>query len=441
MGAEGAGRPQYESDSTDTLLRINCMHLVSIIFMQVQMVTLVLVLLSSMLSFALSSSVRISLASTTIFDVMKFGAKGNGETNDSPAFMNAWKVACQLQGNDESIIVIPKGRTFLLNPITFSGPCKPSKIFVQVSGNIVAPTKKTDWFGHHYDTWILFTLVNYLTVSGNGRIDGQGPIWWKDACITPPAPGKTCHAPVALQFKRCNNLRLNGLTHVNSPRVHITITTCDGVIVSNLHIIAPETSPNTDGIDVATSTNVNIRDSIIETGDDCIAISGGSSYIRISGIMCGPGHGISIGALGGTDVVENVAVSNCTMKKTLTGVRIKTWQGGSGHARKISFAGVNFDAVYNPIIIDQYYCPTRKNCLLSTSAVKLSDITYRGISGTSMMENVINLSCSKTVACTNIVIDSVYITSAIPGRKVYGSCINAHGRASYVEPSLNCLQP
>ena len=27
-------------------------------------------------------------------------------------------------------------------------------------------------------------------------------------------------------------------------------------------------------------------------GDDCIAINGGSSFINISDITCGPGHGI-----------------------------------------------------------------------------------------------------------------------------------------------------
>ncbi|KAM0006506.1 putative endo-polygalacturonase [Helianthus debilis subsp. tardiflorus] len=129
------------------------------------------------------------------------------------------------------------------------------------------------------------------------------------------------------------------------------------------------------------------------------------------------------------------------MRKTLAGVRIKTYQGGVGYAKKISFTGIKFDAVYNPIIIDQYYCPTKQDCLNSATFVKLSDITFRGILGTSNMENVINLSCSKTVACTNIVVDSVYIKSAIPGRKVYGSCINAHGRATHVKPYLNCLKP
>lgn len=129
-----------------------------------------------------------------------------------------------------------------------------------------------------------------------------------------------------IQFKRCHSMRFNGLTFVNSPRVHILITGCNGVIASNLNIIAPETSPNTDGINIAGSTNVNIRDTVIATGmlyfyllfsyshayvgffnpffiilynnrigDDCIAITGGSSNIKISGIMCGPGHGIRYG--------------------------------------------------------------------------------------------------------------------------------------------------
>ncbi|KAI3775019.1 hypothetical protein L1987_49587 [Smallanthus sonchifolius] len=408
----------------------------------VRFITLVLVLLTS--SAVSSTTSRISLVSTTIFDVLRYGAKGNGKTDDSQAFIKAWQAACRSTPNARSILNIPGKRTYLLKPVAFNGPCKPSKIFVQVSGNIVGSPKKIDWMSNHSDSWLLFSAVNGLTVSGNGRIDGLGPMWWKNPCIATPPPGVTCHAPVALQFKRCNGLRLNGLTHVNSPRVHITMTACNGVIVSNLHIIAPETSPNTDGINIASSTNINIRDSIIATGDDCIAISGGSSNIKISGIMCGPGHGISIGSLGhgGNDVVENVDVRNCTMKKTLMGVRIKTYQGGVGYAKKISFTGIKFDAVYNPIIIDQYYCDTdQQSCLTSKLAVKLSDITYRGIIGTSSMDNVINLSCSKTVACTNIVMDSVYITSAIPGRKVYGSCINAHGRASHVKPYLSCLKP
>ena len=33
---------------------------------------------------------------------------------------------------------------------------------------------------------------------------------------------------------------------------------------------------------------------IIDLGDDCIAIKGGSSFINITDIECGPGHGIRL---------------------------------------------------------------------------------------------------------------------------------------------------
>lgn len=58
----------------------------------------------------------------------------------------------------------------------------------QVSGNIVGSTRKIDWLSNHGDSWILFYMVNGLTVSGNGQIDGQGPMWWKNACIGTPVP-------------------------------------------------------------------------------------------------------------------------------------------------------------------------------------------------------------------------------------------------------------
>lgn len=71
----------------------------------------------------------------------------------------------------------------------------------------------------------------------------------------------------ALHFFKCNNLELSGLTHVDSPKGHISITHSNNVTISNLHIRAPQNSPNTDGIDISVSSHVNIHDSIIGTGN------------------------------------------------------------------------------------------------------------------------------------------------------------------------------
>ncbi|KAL6996552.1 endo-polygalacturonase [Sarracenia purpurea var. burkii] len=149
----------------------------------------------------------------------------------------------------------------------------------------------------------------------------------------------------------------------------------------------------------------------------------------------------NIGSLGhgGYDTVEDVHVSSCTFKGTVNGVRIKTWQGGSGYARNISFEKIKLIAVDNPIIIDQFYCPTGVGCQNKTSAIKLSDITYSAIMGTSTAEQVINLKCSQSVGCTNIVLNRVYISSTTPGKRVYAACYNAHGRATNTKPAVKCL--
>jgi len=70
----------------------------------------------------------------------------------------------------------------------------------------------------------------------------------------------------ALQFHGCQDLKLNDFTHMNSPKNHISIDTCKGVFISNLYLIAPRTSPNTDGIDISQSSNVIITNSFIGTG-------------------------------------------------------------------------------------------------------------------------------------------------------------------------------
>lgn len=70
----------------------------------------------------------------------------------------------------------------------------------------------------------------------------------------------------ALRFSNCKELIVSGIKHMDSQRNHISINQCNNVIITKLHIVAPIKSPNTDGIDISGSTNVDIHDSIMETG-------------------------------------------------------------------------------------------------------------------------------------------------------------------------------
>ncbi|XP_043702723.1 probable polygalacturonase At3g15720 [Telopea speciosissima] len=373
------------------------------------------------------------LISSNGFDVLTYDAVGDGITDDSVAFLKAWAAVCGTDSSSTPILTVPSGMTFLLKPIQFNGPCKAYDITVEVSGNIVAPDSISEYEGHN-DVWLSFNSIECLNINGTGQIDGRGSVWW------PRSNEKSNHQrPKALQFHNCNGLQLSGLTHLNSPKNHIAINRCNGVIISQLNITAPKNSPNTDGIGISDSTQILIQDSYIGTGDDCVAINGGTSFINITNVTCGPGHGISVGSLGANgahETVEEVYVKDCTFVGTMNGARIKTWQGGSGYARKITFEQIILSEVKNPIVIDQYY----PNYLqVKGSDIEVSDVKFIGVQGTSTAENAITLKCSNSVGCTNIELTQINITSAVPGKVTSSLCINAHGIATDCNPPVECL--
>ncbi|CAK9164863.1 unnamed protein product [Ilex paraguariensis] len=334
------------------------------------------------------------------------------------AFLQAWAAACRA-AIGTPVLCIPEGYTFLLSPTTFQGPCTSPNINVQIDGNIVAPSDPRSWTSLDLHNWLAFSKISGLVIDGTGRIDGQGS---------------------GLGLYDCDNLQLSGLTHINSPRDHINIVGCTGLTISNLHIIAPDLSPTTDGINIGKSDHIEIHDSIIATGDDCIAIGGESTYINVTGIECGPGHGISIGSLGAngmSDTVEEVHVKNCSFTGTMFAARIKTWQGGSEYARHISFEDITLVAAGTPILIDQYYCISTPNC-----KNQISDVFYTNVRGTSSTDVAIKLSCSETAGCTNIVLNNIDITSIDdPTHITSSSCLNAHGTSSLTNPVVDCLIP
>ncbi|OIV98293.1 hypothetical protein TanjilG_16620 [Lupinus angustifolius] len=391
-------------------------------------------------------SSRITTKKDCIFNVLDYGASGDGETDDTNAFKAAWDEACGATKNTPTLL-IPIGKTFKLQPVHFKGPCKSQSVHVNLQGIIIAPRRDDDWKWSDNDraTWIRFYDINGLVISGGGVIDGKGDSWW--SCKS----NKKCPKPSALSINCCPDLKLMGLTSINSPRNHLSINQCNGSFISDLRISAPDDSPNTDGVDISESSHMVLQNSIIGTGDDCIAINSGSSFINITGVICGPGHGISIGSLGKNGsyaTVEEVNVTNCTFVETTNGVRIKTWKGGSGYARKITFKDIILQHVQNPVIITQQYVdnhsfgsssPKRnKTNYGSSSAVALSDITYKNVRGTSESEEAIQLICDKNVGCTNIVLEGINIKSS-NGGKTHATCQNAHGTFSSCTPNVPCL--
>lgn len=113
------------------------------------------------------------------YDVVDFGAKADGRTDSSNAFLRAWAATCSAGG--DATMTVPSGR-FFVSKVTFEGPCKSARIRVYISGTLVAPPE----YGPDGQNWITFTLVQGVSIYG-GTLDGQGQALW--ACKT---AGNTC---------------------------------------------------------------------------------------------------------------------------------------------------------------------------------------------------------------------------------------------------------
>ncbi|CAA7387942.1 unnamed protein product [Spirodela intermedia] len=346
----------------------------------------------------------------TVVTVKDFGARGEGSSNDTKAFAAAWKAACS--SATPVTMLVPEGKAYRLKPVTFSGPCK-SAITVAIKGTILASGRISDWDGTRRSLWMKFTKVDGLRVEGGGTIDGNGHVWWKVSCKLDSA--QPCKgAPTALTFRSCRGLTVNNLRFKNAQQMHVTFAKCANVQISRLTISAPGNSPNTDGIHVSGSTDVKISDCVIRTGDDCISIVSRSHSITATNIVCGPGHGISIGSLGANGAehtVSDVLVDTARLEGTTNGVRIKTWQGGKGYARNITFMNIVMDKVKNPIIIDQNYCDSSKPCNEQKSAVGVSGVTYKNVSGTSATAVAMTFDCSRIVPCRGIRLQDINLVT------------------------------
>ncbi|XP_041013113.1 polygalacturonase At1g48100-like isoform X1 [Juglans microcarpa x Juglans regia] len=400
------------------------------------------------------------------FNVLDFEAKGDGSTDDTQAFRAAWAAACKVEA---SMMIIPSNYIFLVGPISFSGPyCQPNIVF-QLDGTIIAPTSSKVW-GKGLLQWLEFTKLRGITIQGKGVIDGRGSVWWQDAPFDDPVDDeielivplnstveKNLSAPVrsqlgrimpsikptALRFYGSFNVTVTGITIQSSPQCHLKFDNCMGVLVHDLSVSSPGDSPNTDGIHLQNSKDILIHSSNLACGDDCVSIQTGCSNIYIHNVNCGPGHGISIGSLGKDSTkacVSNITVRDITMQNTMNGVRIKTWQGGSGSVQGVLFSNIQVSEVQIPIVIDQYYCDKR-TCKNQTSAVALSGINYERIRGTYTVKPV-HFACSDSLPCLDVTLTAIQLKPQQEKYHMYDPfCWQTFGELrTPTIPPIDCLQ-
>ncbi|XP_059274579.1 polygalacturonase-like [Lycium ferocissimum] len=358
-----------------------------------------------------------------VFDVTKYGAKPNEDI--SKALLSAFKEACN--SKTPSKVVIPKGN-FLMNQVRLEGNCK-APLELQIHATLKAPPNPSQL--KHDMEWLTVNHIDHFTLSGGGILDGQGEQGWaQNDCKNSESCSKL---PNNLSFNFLTNSLISDITSLDSKLFHINVLGCKNLTFHGINIKAPAESLNTDGIHVARSRGVNITNSQIGTGDDCISIGDGVQEMHITNVTCGPGHGISVGSLGkspGELPVVGVFVQNCTFIDTDNGVRVKTWPAShDGVVRDLHFEDIIVQNVSNPVVIDQGYCPYNQCKKELPSQVKISKVSFKNIKGTSRTQEAIQLMCSKGVPCEGVEVGDIDI-------KYSGNEGPAKSTCENVDPSL-----
>ncbi|CAL9780824.1 unnamed protein product [Musa acuminata subsp. burmannicoides] len=273
-----------------------------------------------------------------------FGGVGDGVTSNTAAFAaavaNLSKVAC----DGGAMLVVPAGR-WLTGPFNLTNHFT---LFLDHDAVILATQDINEWSiidplpsygrgrdstGGRYNNFIMgYNLTDVVITGNNGTIDGQGETWWK--MFRNNELNHTRGYLIELVY--CTQVLISNITLVDSPSWNVHPVYSSQVIVSGITILAPVDSPNTDGINPDSSSNVRIEDCYIVSGDDCIAIKSGwdeygiafnmpSEHIVIRRLTCiSPSSAVI--ALGSemSGGIQDVGPKTSRPSTLESGVRIKT---------------------------------------------------------------------------------------------------------------------
>ncbi len=325
------------------------------------------------------------------------GAVGDGQTLNTKAIQSAIDTCASSGGG---VLVVPKG-TFMSGALFFK---QGVNLLVEKDGVLKGtanpddyPQVNTRWEGVEREwtcAFLNFNNMKNVEVTGEGMIDGSGDLWMQrggggrrggtnqpaaqtNAQAIPqivraaaPADVSTNTAPRRggagrprlICFSNCRNVRIADL-HLQRQAVWcLHILYSQDVVVDNINIRAIERIPSSDGIDVDSSTNVQISRCDIACNDDDITIKCGkdtdglrvnrpSENITISDCTIGAGAGITMGSeVSGS--IRHVLVQRCKFTGSGDAARFKSQPSRGGVIEDIVYRDIQMDNIRQAVEFD-----------------------------------------------------------------------------------------
>ncbi|KAL7200385.1 hypothetical protein ACSBR1_032335 [Camellia fascicularis] len=292
--------------------------------------------------------------------ILEFGAVGDGKTLNTVAFQNAIFYLKSFADKGGAQLYVPKGR-WLTGSFNLTSHLT---LFLAREAVVLGSQDLSHWEivdplpsygrgielpGGRYRSLITgYNLTDVVITGGNGTIDGEGSMWWDQFS----SHSLNNSRPPLVEFISSSDIVISNITFLNSPAWNIHPVYCSYVLVQNITVHSPPTSPYTSGIIPDSCDHVCIENSNISMGYDAIVLKSGwdeygiaygrpttDVHIRDVRLQSFSGSGLAFGSemSGG---ISNILTEHLHISNSFIGIEVKTSRGRGGYIKDILISDV-----------------------------------------------------------------------------------------------------
>ncbi|XP_057952638.1 probable polygalacturonase [Malania oleifera] len=390
-----------------------------------------------------------------------FGANGDGKTLNTKAFQSAIANLSQFAADGGAQLIVPPGK-WLTGSFNLTSHFT---LFLHKDAIILASQDESDWpvipplpsygrgrdsAGGRFASLISGSNLTDVVITGaNGTLDGQGSLWWEKF----KQDKLNYTRPYLIELIYSDQIQISNITLLNSPSWNVHPTYSSNVIIQGVTVLAPIDSPNTDGINPDSCTNVKIEDCYVVSGDDCIAVKSGwdqygikfgmpTQHVIIRRFTCISPDSAVI-ALGSemSGGISDVRAEDITAINSESGLRIKTAPGRGGFVKDIYLKGMKVFTMYRYVLwmagtygqhpddgFDPKALPVVKN-------INVGDIVAENVTMSGQLDGL------KDLPFTEICLSNLKFELTEKPKKLQWNCTNVQGVSSCVTPQPCDLLP
>ncbi len=312
-------------------------------------------LMKKLFSLLLVLLATLSVSAQSVYNVLDFGAKGNGVTDDAQALQQAID-RCSSEGGGR--VLLPRMHTFLCGPVELKSNvelhlestatllCNPDESLYTLSA-----FKENRGEGM---MWLWAKNARNLSITGRGTIHGNGIKFMgmelADSYeLKPLADMAFDPRPHVLTLIGCDNLLIRDVTIMEGAYWTVHLVGCNVALIDGINLLNNLKIRNGDGIDLDHSKNVRIANCHITSGDDCICLKNRREWAEYGAChdivvtnctLASRSCAIKLGSEN-MDNIYNVLVDNCIITGSNRGVGIQNRDEGT--ITDVTFSNIMMD--------------------------------------------------------------------------------------------------